>query len=131
MLLAIVVGFVWLVSIAVTDQVRQRLVDTWQGPDATVQSGILLDGCPVIRFEEDVYFPSWIRFQGRTYRWADLLVPIGPNSLGDAYLPTGYRHDGLELFRIANTTEGRAGRQIMVRQGTSFGGAVYLASSCG
>lgn len=108
-----------------------RVVDTWQGPDASVRSGILLDGCPVIRFEEDVYFPSWITFEGRTYRWADLLTPIGPNSIGDAYLPTGYRHDDLELFRIANTLEGEAGTNVMIRQGTSFAGAIYVASSCG
>ena len=122
---------VWGLAIVVTDQVRQRVVDTWTGPDTSVTSGILLEGCPVIRFEEDIYLPSWITFEGRTFRWADLITPIGPNSIGEAYVSTGYRHGDLELFRVTNTIEGRAGDQVMIRQGTSFAGAIYRVSSCG
>lgn len=123
---AIVVAIVWVVGIALTDVVRQRVVDTWEGPDATVQSGLILEGCPAIAFEEDVYLPSWVRFEGQVYRWADLNVPIGTRSIGDTFLPTGYRHDDLELFRVAARTD-----QVMIRQGEAIVGAIYLASSCG
>lgn len=129
--LALVVAAVWVAGIALTDVVRQRVVDTWEGPDQSVRSGLLLEGCPSIEFEENVYLPSWIRFEGRTYRWADLSVPIGTSSIGESYLPTGYRHDDLELFRVANTEAGRAGEQVMIRQGDAYAGAIYLASSCG
>ena len=125
--LAFAVTALWVAGIVLTDVVRERVVDTWDGPDASVQSGLLLEGCPVIEFEEDVYLPSWIRFEGRTYRWADLSVPIGTSSIGETYLPTGYRHDDLELFRVA----ARDGEQVMIRQGEAFVGAIYLASSCG
>jgi hypothetical protein len=129
-----VVGLVvvaWLVAIAVTDWVRQGTVDTWTGPDATVQSGLRLDGCPDIAFREDVYFPSWVRFEGKLFRWADLLAPIGPHSIGDAFLATGYRNGDLELFRVENDPEGRAGNKVMLRQGESPAGAIYVVSACG
>jgi hypothetical protein len=127
--LIVVVG--WLGAIVVTDWVRQGVVDTWAGPDTTVQSGLRLDGCLDIAFREDVYFPSWVRFEGRVYRWGDLLAPIGPNSIGRAFIATGYRHGDLELFRIENDPEGRAGNKIMLRQGDSPAGAVYVVSDCG
>jgi hypothetical protein len=130
-LAAIVIAVVWMLGIVATDLVRQRVVDTWDGPDASVQSGLLLDGCPVIEFEEDVYLPSWVRFEGRTYRWADLSVPIGSSSIGTTYVPTGYRHDDLELFTVTGTDAVRSGEQVMIRQGDAFVGAIYLASSCG
>jgi hypothetical protein len=123
---ALVVAVLWLAGIAVTDLIRQRVVDTWEGPDATVQSGLALAGCPDITFDENVYLPSWVRFDGQVYRWADLNVPIGTQSIGDTYLPTGYRHDDLELFRVAERED-----QVMIRQGDAIVGAIYLASSCG
>jgi hypothetical protein len=131
LLAAAVVLVVWFAAIAITDQIRQRTVDTWTGPDASVQSGLRLEGCPDIVFREDVYFPSWVRFEGRIFRWADLLAPIGPNSVGVSFLSTGYRNGDLELFRVLNDPEGRAGNKIMLRQGDSPAGAIYVAADCG
>jgi hypothetical protein len=122
---------VWLGGIAVTDWVRHGIVDTWTGPDTTVQSGQRLDGCPDITFREDVYFPSWIRFEGRTFRWADRLAPIGTDSIGSSFLTTGFRHGDLELFRVNNSPEGQAGNRIMIRQGSTAFGAIYVLADCG
>ena len=130
-LAVVIAAIVWLGAIVVTDYVRQGVVDTWTGPDATVQSGLRLDGCPSITFREDVYFPSWVRFEGRVFRWADLLAPIGPDSIGDAFLQTGFRNGDLELFRVANDPEGRAGNKVMLRQRESPAGAIYVVSDCG
>jgi hypothetical protein len=127
---AIIVVLVWFAAIAVTDWYRYGRVDTWEGPDATVQSGLRLAGCPDIVFQEDVYFPAWIRFEGRVFRWTERGTPVGPDSVGSSYLATGYRLGDLELFRIANNPEGRAGNQIMIRQGTSDVGAVYVVTDC-
>jgi len=131
LLVAAIVIVTWLGAIAVTDWVRRGVVDTWTGPDATVQSGQRLAGCPDITFREDVYFPSWVRFEGKVFRWADRLAPIGTESIGSAYLSTGFRHGDLELFRVDNNPEGRAGNRIMLRQGVTAFGAIYVVADCG
>jgi len=128
---ALAIAAVWLAAITVTDWLRVGRVDTWAGPDTSVQSGLRLDGCPDVSFREDVYFPSWIRFEGQVFRWADRRLPIGQHSVGDSYLATGYTHADLELYRVANTIEGRAGHEILVRQGGSPAGAIYVLADCG
>ncbi|MEO5885657.1 MAG: hypothetical protein ABIQ58_09115 [Candidatus Limnocylindrales bacterium] len=131
LLSALAIVVLWYVAVFVTDRLREGRVDTWTGPDATVQSGLRLDGCQDIAFNEDVYFPSWVRFEGGIFRWSDSLSPIGPNSVGRSFIATGYRSGDLELFRVANNPEGLAGRQIMLRQGTASAGAIYVLSDCG
>lgn len=129
-LAAIAIIVVWFAAIAVTDWLRYDRVDTWDGPDATVQSGLRLAGCPDIVFREDVYFPAWVRFEGKVFRWTDRVAPIGPNSVGKSFEATGYTLGDLELFRVTNSTEGLAGRQIMIRQGTSPVGALFVVTDC-
>lgn len=129
-LAAMLVAVIWIGAITITDFVRYGVVDTWQGPTGTVQSGLRLSDCPDVEFVEDVYFPAWIRFEGRLYVWSGRITPIGPDGIGRAYSETGYRHGDLELFRVDNSPDGRAGRQMMVRQGTSSAGAIYLVSDC-
>ncbi|MGK2851087.1 MAG: hypothetical protein ACSLFN_09285 [Candidatus Limnocylindrales bacterium] len=126
--LVVVGGFL---AVVLTDWLRTNRVDTWAGPDAAVQSGLRLDGCPAVSFQEDVYFPSWVRFEGKVFSWTDSGSPIGPNSLGSAYVPSGYTLGDLQLFRVTNSLEGREGRQIMLRQGTSPVGANYVVADCG
>lgn len=121
----------WFLAVSVTDWLRTDRVDTWAGPDASVQSGLRLDGCPDVAFPEDVYFPGWIRFDGKVFRWTDSGSPIGSNSVGSAYLPSGYTLGDLQLYRVANSLNGREGRQIMLRQGTSPVGANYALADCG
>ena len=130
-LIALVVVVVWFAAIAVTDWLRRDVVDTWVGPDQTVTSGQSLTGCPDLSFDEDVYFPDWIRFDGRLYRWADERTPIGTVSFDDRFGRTGYTLGDLELFRIIDSPDGIEGRRIMVRQGDSIVGAIYLLSDCG
>lgn len=101
-------------------------VATWNGPDATVQSGLLLEGCPIVGFTEDVYFPAWVRLDGHLYRWGNLNAPIGPDSVGVSYADTGYHHADLRLYRILSSQDGLAGKRIMMRQGESPAGAIYL-----
>ena len=127
---AVVILVLWFAAIAVTDWLRYDRVDTWAGPDATVTSGLRLAGCPDIVFREDVYFPAWVRFEGKLFRWTDRGAPIGPNSIGKSFTETGYTLGDLELFRVANNPEGRAGAQVMLRQGTSPVGAIFVLSDC-
>ena len=127
----LIVVAIWLGAIVATDWIRQGRVDTWVGPDTTVQSGLRLDGCPDIVFRENVYFPSWIRFEGHVFRWGDSLLPIGPNSVPTSFEETGYKSGDLRLYRVLNNPEGRAGNQVMIRQGESPAGAIYVKSACG
>ncbi len=130
-LVALIVAAVWLAAIAVTDWVRKGRVDTWVGPDASVQSGLRLDGCPDLVFREDVYFPSWIRFRGEIFQWGDSLTPIGPNSVPRSFEETGYTLGDLRLYLVHNSPQGRAGEQVMIRQGESPAGAIYVRTDCG
>ena len=105
---------------------RDGRLDTWVGPDTTVQSGYVLAGCALPSFSEDSYFPTWIRFDGHVYRWADLSAPIGPDSIPTSYEPTGHTLGTLALHRILSSQSGLAGERIMIRNGEAEAGAVYL-----
>ena len=128
---AVVVVVVWFASIRVFDALRVGRVDTWAGPDASVTSGLRLSGCPDFAFPEDPYFPAWIKYSGFTYQWAGRALPIVDDVIGTSYERTGYTNGSLELFRIISNPDGRAGKEILVREGESAGGAVYVLSDCG
>jgi hypothetical protein len=129
-LIAVLVAVAWFVAIAATDAIRQGRVDTWTGPATSVQSGLELAGCTNEKFREDVYFPAWLRFEGKVYLWSDQVAPIASTSVGRSYLETGYRLGELELYRIASSPDGQAGRHVLVRQGDSPAGAIYVQSDC-
>jgi hypothetical protein len=126
LLIAAVVAAVWLGAIVVTDRLRAGHVDTWTGPDATVQSGLRLAGCDLPNFPEDSYFPGWIRFEGRIYRWADLSAPVSASTIPSTYEPTGYALADLDLYLINSSQSGRDRERVMIRNGESSAGAVYI-----
>jgi len=124
--IAMVALVVWVGAVAVTDRLKSERVDTWSGPDATVHSGLRLEGCDIPGFDEDSVFPGWIRFDGRVYRWADLSAPISDGSIPTSYTPTGYELGALKMFRVNATAAGSDQERILVRNGESNAGAVYL-----
>ena len=126
LLIAAVVAAIWLGAIVVTDRLRAGQVDTWTGPDATVQSGLSLGGCDLPSFPEDSYFPGWIRFEGRIYRWADLSAPVSASTIPGIYEPTGYSLATLDLYLINSSQSGRDRERVMIRNGESSAGAVYI-----
>jgi hypothetical protein len=124
--LAVVVAVLWIGAIVVTDRLKADHVDTWDGPDATVQSGLRLEGCDLPGFLEDSVFPAWIRYQGHVYRWADLSAPISSGSVPRLYTPTGYRHGDKVMYRITASDPAVTQERIVVRNGDSDAAAVYL-----
>jgi hypothetical protein len=104
---------------------RDNRVETWRGPDATVESGQHLAGCPALDARSDVYFPTWIRFEGKVFGWANASYPIGNVSIPTSFAPTDYVHDDLRIYRVRSTPEGRNGAVILVRQGEAPAGALY------
>jgi hypothetical protein len=123
--LALVVFLAYAAFAAVAGFLRDNRVDTWQGPDATVQSGQHLAGCPAVDARSDVYFPSWIRFEGKVFSWASASYPMGDLNIPKSYVATDYAHDDLRIYRVESTPEGRDGKAIIVRQGEAPAGALY------
>lgn len=123
---AVVVAFIWVGAIVVTDRLRAGRVETWSGPDATVQSGVELAGCTFPVSPTDRSFPVWIRFGGQLYRWGDLTIPIIDEEIPSIYAPTGYTLGNLSLMTVENTPAGKARERVIVRIGGAQGAAVYL-----
>ena len=74
---ALVVVAIWLVRHR-RDRLAPRGSRSTRGSVRTrrVQSGLRLAGCPDIAFREDVYFPSWVRFEGKR-------LPLGGQPAAD------------------------------------------------
>jgi len=107
---------------------RERSLDTWAGPDATVQSGQRLDGCPLANVRDyDAAYPNWVRFGGAVFIATGFSRPFGSNA-DNAYTPTGYHLNELELWRVANTPDGRAGRAVLLKLRDNPIGQLFVAS---
>ncbi|HYN69135.1 MAG TPA: hypothetical protein VEX41_02875 [Candidatus Eisenbacteria bacterium] len=112
--MAIVIGLGWLLLLAGLAVWREFRIETWSGPDQSVESGQRLPGCPADLSFRDALFPAWVRFEGSVFAGAARNRAVGalPNA---AYPTTGYRLGDLELFRILNTPQGQAGDQILLK----------------
>jgi hypothetical protein len=103
---------------------RENHVETWSGPDSSVQSGVRLADCPVvdrIRVDE---FPSWLSYQGSVYRHTGVKRPyVGPETEG--YTMTPYYNGLLHLVLIENTPAGQARDTILVWTETASAGIDY------
>lgn len=113
--LAIRVGTQWL---------RENRVVTWDGPDATVQSGVRLANCPIVDQIRVDDFPSWVLYQGSIYRYTGYLRPyLGPDTPG--FVQTEYVSGALRLVLIENTPDGRARDTILIWLQGALAGIQY------
>lgn len=108
------------------DWVRDRRVDTWSGPDATVQSGQRLEGCDTVNALHHDVFPTWVRFHGVVYRFSDQIRPVivhddGTFSLTDS----GYQLGQMHLLLDDQTPAGRARDQIVLLLPSAQVGEVF------
>ena len=107
-----------------TQWLREGRVDTWDGPDATVQSGVRLADCPSvdrIRVED---FPSWVLFEGSIYRYTGDMRPyMGPETPG--FTQTPYSSEAMRLALIDNTPDGRARDTILIWLQDALAGIEY------
>ncbi len=113
-------------GMAVVQRLRGDGLDTWSGPDATVQSGIVLAGCALPEYQDNGVFPAWVRFDGRIYRWADVSAPISAASIGTSYKATDYHLNDLRIYRILTSAAARNGERILIRNGEADAGGVYV-----
>jgi hypothetical protein len=104
----------WFALSVVTGWIRDDRVDTWTGPDQSVQSGEKLAACAEVETVRDEAFPSWVRYRGAIYRLTTSVSPfIGPG-ITAGYHDSGYALGALHLILIDNSPEGRSLDTIMV-----------------
>jgi hypothetical protein len=90
-------------------------VDAWTGPDTSVTSGQRLEGCDAVALRDyDVAYPLWVRFAGKVYVATGYGRPL-PTDLAGRYQITPYQLGKLQLWRILDTPDGRAGIDIVLR----------------
>jgi hypothetical protein len=131
LLLAALVGIVlWFSIVTAYNAWRDSRVETWSGPDATVQSGQRLADCPPANALHDDTFPTWVRYGGHVYISTGRIRPVGATPTPD-YPLTPYALGSLRLHTIANTPEGRAGNIILLRLAENEVGEVFeLNADC-
>jgi hypothetical protein len=106
--LAALVVVAWFGVSVVTGLLRDNRVDTWSGPDQSVQSGEKLAECAEVEFVRDEAFPSWIRYRGAIYRLTTSTTPFIGQGITAGYHDSGYNLGALHLILIDNTPEGRS-----------------------
>jgi hypothetical protein len=112
--LAAVVVVAWFGVSVVMGWMRDSRTDTWSGPDQSVQSGEKLASCSEVENVRDEAFPSWIRYNGATYKLTTSAWPfIGPG-ITAGYHDSGYALGALHLILIDNSPEGRKLDTIML-----------------
>ena len=124
--LAIVVVAVWAVARVGANVVRDNTTDTWTGPDASVQSGQRLIDCPTVNVLHDEAYPTWVRFGGVVYRLAGARRPVAAPTPENGYRQTGYTLGPLMLLTIENTPAGLARDTLLIYDGRSLAGELYL-----
>jgi hypothetical protein len=121
----IVVVIAWFALRAGVTIWRDNTTDTWAGPDATVQSGQRLDGCPPVNVLHDDAFPTWIRFQGAIFGLANARRPVAAVTADNGYQASGYSNDSRQLLLMLDTAGGIRDDQILVYDPRASTGELY------
>lgn len=124
-LVVLVAVAVYLVVSAVASYLRENAVDTWAGPDASVQSGQRLASCPQLVRLDDPVFPTWIRYDGKVYQRTDSGQPMNETNIGTYYIDSGYTLGDMRLYDVTVEGLGPPGSRIIVLNGDAPAGQVY------
>jgi hypothetical protein len=96
------------------DYFRDQRVDTWSGPDATVQSGQRLADCPVVNDLHHDFFPTWVRWDGTIYRLVDEIRPVADRGGGEVSITKSGYQLGSMLLLLDDTTPQGVRRDFIV-----------------
>jgi hypothetical protein len=110
----IAVVVLWFGARAGLDWIRHGQLTTWTGPDATVQSGQVLAGCPIVGTIDNPVFPSWVRWNGRVYMYSGWKRPFMGIAQTPGFSESGYRTGDLHLYLIDNTPDGKSRDTILL-----------------
>jgi hypothetical protein len=113
-LVTIAVLVLWFGAWAGLDWIRRGQLTTWTGPDATVQSGQVLQGCPIVNTIDNPVFPSWVRWNGSIYRYSGWKRPFMGIDRTAGFSESGYRTGDLHLYLIDNTPDGKSRDTVLL-----------------
>lgn len=121
----IVLVLLWYGARAASDWIRRGQVTTWTGPDATVQSGQVLAGCPAVDSIDNPVYPSWVRWNGRVYAYSGWKRPFLGIDQTQGFSDPGYRSGDLHLYLIDNTPDGQSRDTILLWIDGGIAGVEY------
>lgn len=124
--LAIVSVSVFAIARVAGTIMRDDAIDTWSGPDASVQSGQRLAGCAPVNVLHDEVYPTWLRYGGNVYRLAGARRPVAAPTVENGYGVTGYTLGSMMLLTIENTPDGRARDALLMYDGRSPAGELFV-----
>lgn len=104
----------WFGARAGLDWIRRGQLTTWSGPDAAVQSGQVLQGCPILDTIDNPVFPSWVRWNGSIYRYSGWKRPFAGIGRTPGFSESGYRTGDLHLYLIDNTPDGQSRDTVLL-----------------
>lgn len=96
--LAVVLAIGALAASPVAAMLRDLRVDTWDGPDRTVQSGQRLSGCASVNVLHDDIYPTWVRYEGVVYQKLDLQRYLDAQPSGVRLAEPGYSLGPMRLL---------------------------------
>lgn len=131
LVVAVIVALGYVALLFTNDYLRGSRVDTWAGPDASVQSGLALAGCPVAEGRGDGEFPSWIRFRNDVYASTGRVAPIGSAwQYGQTrYAESDYRLGSIRLL-LEEVAAGAAPGAVLLLQEPAPAARVYERVDC-
>ncbi len=111
---------------------RQHRVDTWSGPNASVQSGQTLDTCPAVVDVHDDVFPNWVRVGSTVYVISDAIRPVPDPAVGKTtYTEAGFSMGSLRLLYDEDTPAGKSRGYVLVYAPPASAARVYdVAQGC-
>ncbi len=126
--LALVLAALYVIGLVGWNWWRDQQVDTWKGPDASVQSGQRLEGCLAANVQGDDLFPTWVRFDGTVYvRSERVRVLRGESMPGQTqYLESGYGLDRLRILLLEPVAEGDTPQELIIASPPARGGRAYV-----
>ncbi len=132
LVVAIAVAVAYLALRFTNDFLRGSRVDTWAGPDTSVQSGLALATCPAAEGLGDAVFPSWIRYRDEVYAATGRVAPIGPAwQYGQTrYAETDYRMGSIRLLLEASLAVDATPDTVLLLQEPAQGARLYDRIDC-
>lgn len=132
LVLAIAVALGYVALLFTNEFLRGSRVDTWAGPDASVQSGLALAECPAAEGLGDAVFPSWIRYRDEVVAATGRVAPIGPAwQYGQTrYAETDYRMGSIRLLLEASLAVDATPDTVLLLQEPAQGARLYDRIDC-
>jgi len=131
-MVALVIALGYFVLLFTNEFLRDSRIDTWAGPDASVQSGLALPTCPPAEGLGDAVFPSWTRYRDEVYAATGRVAPIGPAwQYGQTrYAETDHRMGSIRLLLGASLAVDAIPDTVLLLQEPAQGARLYDRIDC-